>query len=47
LDQVFFRGEILPNFNLHIKDFLWEKNGPNLPDFENKNKKVFQIARVL
>jgi hypothetical protein len=26
------------------KEFLWEKNGPDSPDFEEKK---FQIARVL
>jgi hypothetical protein len=34
--------EFLPNFNLknkiltYTKDFSWKKDGPNLPDFEEK-----------
>jgi hypothetical protein len=34
-------GKLSPNFNLknmilpYTKDFSWEKNDPNLPDFED------------
>jgi hypothetical protein len=48
--SVFFRGEILPNFNLknmiltYTKGFSWKKKGPNFPDFEGIK---IQISRFL
>jgi hypothetical protein len=47
--MVFFLSEILPNFDLEniistIQRIFHEKNGPNLPDFEERK---FQITTFL
>jgi hypothetical protein len=50
-----FWAEILPNFHLenliltYTKDFAWEKNGSNWPDFGEKKKEfldcqIFMIS---